>query len=424
MSLFIFGLASAWLTRNVLKPVRQSSYWALVSFMLGWVWGELALHLIALQALLALLLIWGGALDGLAGKLGLLILAGSWAIAARDYRLAEQAGPACSEALAGGLGQDWLGSLDESAASKLETEVRWNAIARPFSFSRPGVAKTTNIVFGREKGIDLKLDVYRPDSEAGNRPLLLQIHGGGWIIGDKREQALPLMHQMASHGWVCATMNYRLSPGATFPEHLVDVKRALAFLREHADDYGIDPGFVVVTGGSAGGHLTALMGLTAGDPEYQPGFESADTSVTAAIPFYGVYDFKNRHGYWPGQGMGELLEEKIMKASIEEDPAAYEKASPMDRVGPDAPPFFIIHGELDSLVPAEEARKFTELMRQASSSEVVYAEIPGAQHAFEIFHSRRSQAVVDAAEGFAQWAHCRYQASKKTKPELVEVKTG
>ena len=146
--------------------------------------------------------------------------------------------------------------------------------------------------------------------------------------------------------------------------------------------------------------------------------------MTAAIPFYGVYDFKNRHGYWPGQGMGELLEEKIMKASIEEDPAAYEKASPMDRVGPDAPPFFIIHGELDSLVPAEEARKFTELMRQASSSEVVYAEIPGAQHAFEIFHSRRSQAVVDAAEGFAQWAHCRYQASKKIKPELVEVKTG
>ena len=429
MSLLIFGLSSAWLTRNVLSPVRKSSYFGLASFMLGWLWGELALHLMALQALLALLLIWGGALDGLAGKLGLIVLVVSWVVQARDYRLSEQAGPVCEEALAGGLGQDWRDRLDKESAAKLERGVRWNAIIRPFSFKRAGVRKIKDVVFGREDGLDLKLDIYRPDSEAKDCPLLLQIHGGGWVVGDKREQALPLMYQMSSHGWACATMNYRLSslfpsiPGATFPEHLVDVKRALAYLREHAGDYGIDPNFVVVTGGSAGGHLTALMALTAQDPEYQPGFEAADTSVDAAIPFYGVYDFKNRYDFWPGEGMGEMLAEKVMKTSIEDDAAAYEKASPMDRIRQDAPPFFIVHGRLDSLVPVEEARKFTELLRETSSSEVAYAEIPGAQHAFEIFHSRRSQAAIDAAEGFADWVHCRYKAARKTKPELVEVGT-
>ncbi len=424
MSLLIFGLVSAWLTRNVLAPVRQSSYFGFVSFMLGWLWGELALHLIALQALLALLLIWSGVLEGLAGKLGLVILVISWAVQARDYRLSEQARPACDKALDDGLGEGWRESLDEDRAGKLETAVRWNAIVRPFSFKRVGTTKIKDVVFGREKGIDLKLDVYRPDPEAGACPLLLQIHGGGWIIGDKREQGLPLMYQMASHGWVCASVNYRLSPHATFPEHLIDVKRALAFLRDNAADYGIDPSFVVVTGGSAGGHLAALTALTANDAEYQPGFEDADTSVDAAIPFYGVYDFKNRYGFWPGAGMGELLEQKIMKASIAEDGAAYEKASPMDRVREDAPPFFIVQGEIDSLVPAAEARKFTELLREASSSEVAYAEIPGAQHAFEIFHSQRSQAAVDAAEAFAGWVHSRYKALNKAKPELVEVKTG
>src|SRR5438093_55527 len=112
-----------------------------------------------------------------------------------------------------------------------------------------------------------------------------------WILGSKNEQGIPLMRHLASRGWVCVSANYRLSPRATFPDHLIDCKRAVQWIREHGAGYGANPDFLVVTGGSAGGHLAALVALTANDPEYQPGFESADTSVSGCVAFYGVHDF-------------------------------------------------------------------------------------------------------------------------------------
>ena len=119
----------------------------------------------------------------------------------------------------------------------------------------------------------------------GRRPTLLQIHGGAWIVGSKNEQGIPLMLHLAARGWVCVSANYRLSPRATFPDHLVDVKRAIAWIREHGAEYGANPDFLVVTGGSAGGHLAALVALTANDPEYQPGFEARrHVASTAASP--------------------------------------------------------------------------------------------------------------------------------------------
>src|SRR5690606_22042543 len=131
-------------------------------------------------------------------------------------------------------------------------------------------------------------------------------HGGGWVIGDKREQGLPLLRHMAAQGWVGINVNYRLSPGATFPEHLDDLKAALAWIKEHADEYGIDPSFVCVTGGSAGGHLSSLLALAESD------------DVAGAVPFYGVYDFT------PHGAMGadpdlfrKLLEPIVMKAFVD-----------------------------------------------------------------------------------------------------------
>ncbi len=159
---------------------------------------------------------------------------------------------------------------------------------------RAGVQVRRNIEFARIAGKRLRLDVTLPAgwSAGDRRPALMQIHGGAWVIGDKREQGIPLLtHMAAAQGWVGFNVNYRLSPGATWPDHVIDCKRALAWVKEHAADWGIDPDQVCVTGGSAGGHLTAHLALTANRPEYQPGFEAADTSVAAAVPFYGVYDF-------------------------------------------------------------------------------------------------------------------------------------
>jgi acetyl esterase/lipase len=244
--------------------------------------------------------------------------------------------------------------------------------------------------------------VYRPRVRDGLRPTLLQIHGGGWVIGRKDQQGLPLMYHLASRGWVCVAANYRLSPRATFPDHLIDVKRALAWIRRAGAEHGADPDVVVVTGGSAGGHLAALMALTAGDPSLQPGFEDVDTSVAACIPFYGIYDFLDRYGARGRESMRPFLERYVMKCSPDHESARWEAASPIARVHAGAPPFFVIHGTHDALAPVEDARHFVRRLRETSAQPVLFAELPGAQHAFETFHSVRTRHTLRAVTHFAE----------------------
>ena len=121
-------------------------------------------------------------------------------------------------------------------------------------------------------------------------PVLIQIHGGAWTIGTKEQQGLLLMNRMAQQGWICVSANYRLAPKHSFPTQIVDVKRAIAWVHENIEEYGGDPSYIAITGGSAGGHLAALAALTPGLQDYQPGFEDSDTSISACVPFYGVYD--------------------------------------------------------------------------------------------------------------------------------------
>jgi acetyl esterase/lipase len=277
---------------------------------------------------------------------------------------------------------------------------------------RAGVRRVKDVTYARVAGRRLKLDVYlpaEPVTSGARRPAILQIHGGGWVVGDKREQGVPLCMHLAAAGWVAFNANYRLSPGATFPDHLVDLKRALAFIREHADEYGIDPGFVAVTGGSAGGHLAALMALTANDPAYQPGFEAADTSVQAAVPFYGVYDFTNRFGTFPKVFVGRLLQAHVIKARLDEEPEKFRAASPIDRITPDAPPFLVIHGRRDTLAPLKDAREFVAKLRATSRAPVLFAELHGAQHAFDILVSPRSAPVIEGVERFLNEVYARHR---------------
>ena len=171
-------------------------------------------------------------------------------------------------------------------------------------------------------------------------------------------------------------------------------------MREHIAEYGGDPDFVVVTGGSAGGHLATLTACTANDPEYQPGFEDVDTSVAACVPFYGVYDLRGRFGGRGADGMGGLIERIVLKRKLVDDPAAFSRASPLDRIHRALPPFLVVHGTHDSLVPVAEARAFAARLRDRSASRVVYVELPGTQHAFELFHSVRSETVVRGVHRF------------------------
>jgi acetyl esterase/lipase len=211
-----------------------------------------------------------------------------------------------------------------------------------------------------------------------------------------------MTHMAAEHGWVCVAANYRLSPLATFPDHVVDVKRALRWIREHIAEYGGDPSFVCVTGGSAGGHLTALTALSANDPRFQPGFEQVDTRVAAAVPFYGVYDFLDRKGIRGRQSMVPLLAERVFKVKPEQDPELWAAMNPIDRIHGQAPPFLVIQGTHDTLVFVEEGREFVRALREKSSAPVAYLEMLGAQHAFDVFHSPRSRHAVLAVAAFLE----------------------
>jgi len=396
------SLWCAWFSVNAHWPMKRVPQLATWSFAAGWLTTELALHHIGWQALGTLLFAAFGAFGSWPGWLGLGITVASWLALLASQWQASRTRNVCDRALATGFGSDYFSKIRPELRSGLSNETRWRSILLPFPIRRKGVDVIKDIQFGRAGGVDLHLDIYRGSPAPENAPVLFQIHGGGWMMGSKNEQALPLMNQLAEMGWVCVTVDYRLSPHATFPEHLIDCKRGLAWVKQNIAEYGGDPNFIAVTGGSAGGHLCALMGLTQNDPEYQPGFEEADTSVQCCLPYYGVYDFADRNQTQYNKGLEQVLETKIMKGALHEIPEAWDRASPVMRVNESTPPFFLVHGSHDTLVPVLEAREFSRVLAEKSPSPHAYAELPGAQHAFELFPSLRTNQANDAS--------CRYLA--------------
>jgi acetyl esterase/lipase len=413
--LLALGLLGAVFTLNALRPTRHVGLVA-PSFFAGWLTAELALYHLLWQVSAAAVLVLLGALHAWPGDVGLVVAAASWLGLASVHANAAAAGRAMEEALREGLGADYRARIDPALAEGLDAPVPLDKLFMPLRFRDARVRVRRHIAYVAGAGRRRQLDVWRPRREVHGAPVLLQIHGGAWVIGDKGQQALPLMVHLAARGWVCVAANYRLSPRAKFPDHLVDCKLALKWVREHVAEYGGDPSFVVVTGGSAGGHLAALVALTANDPAYQPGFEDVDTSVAGCVPFYGIYDFTNRLGVrGRGDPLAGFLARLVMPAPIADAREAYEAASPMSHVRADAPPFLVVHGARDNLAPVEEARRFAALLREASREPVVYAELPGAHHAFEVFYSVRAIHVVRGVERFLAWL-----ASRRPRAAVAE----
>jgi acetyl esterase/lipase len=291
-----------------------------------------------------------------------------------------QARPALEQAMAEALGAGWRTAIDPDLAARLRRHLPLARILLlPLSRRRLGVERVANVRYG-DAGRRNLLDLYRHRARPSGCPVLIHLPGGGYNQGRKNSQSLPLLYRLASQGWICVSANYRLRPAAQHPDHLIDLKKVIAWVRAHGHEYGADPGLLFVSGSSAGGHMASLAALTPNDPTFQPGFEDADTSVTAAIGLNGWYG-----GYY-GQG-----------------PAS----SPLAHVRPDAPPFFIAHGDRDTVVPVDNARRFADRLRSVSANPVVYAELPGAQHAFDLFGSLRFETVVDAIEAFSAWVRSR-----------------
>jgi acetyl esterase/lipase len=284
-------------------------------------------------------------------------------------------GLALERALDEGLGADWRDGVDAELAARLR---RRPSLARillaPVSSRRRGVERIANIRYGSAHRANL-LDLYRDRSDRSCRPVLIHLHP---LFGSKRLGARYLFHRLAGEGWICVGANYRRASDDEFSDPLIDVKKVIAWVREHAPEYGADPTAIFVAGSSLGGHLASLAAFTPGDQVLQPGFESADTSVAGAISLYGYYG--------PVASGG---------------PASSRLAYP----SPNAPPCFVVHGDQDTLVIVEDARRFVDQLRATSLNPVVYAELPGAQHGFDLFRSRRLDTVFDAIEAFT--AHIR-----------------
>ena len=397
-------------TLNAWRPVSRTGRTSVLAFPSGLTVSEMPLHSLAWQALATGGFVAAGSLRSRAGRAGLALTAASWAGLVGLDRIASQADEVLEAALVEGFGPDYRSRMAAAFAPPEDVAITRRQVANPLPPLRRRYATTRDVPYG-EFGRRNHLDVWRradlPD-DAG-APVLIQVHGGAWMTGSKEQQGAALMGHLAERGWVSVALNYRLAPRSTWPDQIVDVKRAIAWVKEHIAEYGGDPDFVVITGGSAGGHLSALAALTAGAVAFQPGFEDVDTSVQAAVPMYGVYDFTNRDRTGRAD-MEKMLSRFLFKSRLADAREVWEQASAMSWVGPDAPPFFITHGANDSLVPVEQARSFARMLRASSDQPVVYAELPRAQHGFDVFSSVRTLHTLRAIDRFLAVVRTAYGA--------------
>ncbi len=410
------SMVLALLTLNARAPVKRFWLLHLPGFLASWLTGELAAHHLFWQALGTALFVWAGALRAWPGWVGLGLTLLSWVGLVAILIESRRAQEVIERALEAALGPDYRARIDPDVGASLDEGFSRRQRLFPLPVYDRRVERTANVVYARNGGTNLRMDIYRRRDRPRDRPALLYIHGGAWIVGRKDYQGLPLMNRLAAHGWVCFSANYRLSPGATFPDHIVDVKSALLWIRRNAAEYGADAGFVAIAGGSAGGHLAALAALTPDERSWQPGFEDQELGVAACVPLYGVYDFTDRRGHWKRSLLVPMLERAVLKKRMADAFDDFDRASPMTRVRADAPPFFVIHGTHDVLVPIDDARHFVDLLRARSRAPVAYAELPGAQHAFEIFPSERTLHAVRGIEAFLAWVYSRYRAQGMLPP--------
>ncbi|NND69010.1 MAG: alpha/beta hydrolase [Halioglobus sp.] len=409
---FFLSVVAALCTLAAIIQARRISYLVPLYFLSAWLCGELALiHVIWQVALTAILAVVGVFEDPMA-HMALFIFALSWLGLLYLHSQSMDTQRHLVAGLRQGLGADFRQSIPDDRQAALVDHIEARSWIRPFAFQRPGVQLHNHLPYG-DAGKRNLLDIYEPQvKREGGCPVLLQVHGGAWMIGEKEQQAKPLMYHMAQRGWVCVAINYRLSPAAAFPAHIVDVKRAIAWVKDNIERFGGDPNYIAITGGSAGGHLSSLAALTPNRAQWQPGFEEADTTVQAAVPFYGVFDFLDRNNTRPDMSMGDFLADRVMQCSSEQNEELWDAASPISHVSESAPPMFVIQGTHDSLVWVEEARVFVNELRAASKQAVVYGELPGAQHAFEIFHSVRTDHTVNAVAQFLEWAHADWLSGR------------
>ncbi|MEO5801903.1 MAG: alpha/beta hydrolase [Verrucomicrobiota bacterium] len=236
-----------------------------------------------------------------------------------------------------------------------------------------------DVVYGKADDVELKLDLYFPKKTEGKLPVTVYVHGGGWQNGDKGAGAGAMaIGELVKRGYLVASVNYRLAPTYKFPAQIEDVKCAIRFLRAHASDYQLDPKRMGVWGGSAGGHLVALLGTSDAKIglEGKGGWADQSSRVQAVVDMFGPADLTVE---FPG-GNARIIE-TVFGASSSKD-EVLKRASPVTHVTSDDPPFLILHGENDRLVPLSQSEKLHERLKAAGVPSKLVV-VKNAGHSFK-----------------------------------------
>ena len=414
----VYTLLMAISISNVWWPIQKPAGLAWLGMGLQLVCGLFALPVIGINIVIGLVFFWLGATPGVLGSLAGLIYVTSLVSLMVFHLKSYGTGKVLEQSLCRGLGEDYRLKIDADLTQAFPLGLDMKRILKPLPQDLPGVEVIKDIAYTQDNDIR-SLDIYRnanPAEQPIKRPVLLQIHGGAWTekMGSKNEQARPLMNHMALRDWICVSLGYRLSPSATMPEHIVDVKSALLWVKDNVAEYGGDPDFIIATGGSAGGHLCALVGLTANDPLFQPDASERDTSVQGCIPFYGVTDLLNDAGFH-NDTVESFLATSVIKQSKQDNPQLWQALSPLRRIHANAPPFYIICGDADNLVPVETNASFAHELRQASDESVCFAQIPNAGHAFDLLRTPHSENVVHGIERWLAYHYGRYRCAAQVE---------
>lgn len=232
-----------------------------------------------------------------------------------------------------------------------------------------GPTRLSNISYDDRFGDATTLDVHLP-SGGGPAPAVVLFHGGSFTSGDKGEYSAAA-DRLALSGYVAVTVNYRLAPGAPFPAPIQDAACAFSFLRASASDYGIEPDRMAAVGYDSGAHLAAMLGVAAGAPDLAPDCPSGATDPPAAVAAAsGPYDLTRLAGE---RGIAAYV-----GASLEEAEDLYAAASPALRAAPGAPPFLLVHGDFDFVIPPEQSRLLRDaLLAQGDDARLLELFDPG-----------------------------------------------
>lgn len=379
---FLLSLLLLYATLGAVAPRRLGVRLALLVSVPAILVEMLLPQIIFLGLFITFMVSWGGGLEGTLGKLGLALHLVSWVLLAYNLRRMHRTYPILDGEPVldeGPVSSDWQSREDNLRVSLLP----YVGIGR---HARRAVEVTRSVCFREVGGLRLKLDVYRPRQAVMTRdgrrpPSIIYIHGGAWTVGNRR-QSPHMMFELAAAGHTVFAISYRLAPQHPLPAAIEDCKAAVAWVREHGPEYGGTRDAVVI-GGSAGGHLTAMLALTPNDPRFQPGFESADTHILAAIPLYGAFDFVSKMESKAAGFARWLFEDVVIKKRYQDDPEHFHMMEPWRHVSKAAPPTLIVHGQSDSLVSINDSRLLYNKLSEAGAR-VHIVEIPDAQHAFEL----------------------------------------